>query len=300
MLNIPVRIPVVFFIVFSMVCLSPVLAASGSNEQAGKISIRPVPMDASITIDGNIISTSPVDNYPVPYGTHNVTVSYPGYNDYTVEITVTADSSIFILTPVLTTSEKSYLVIATFPSGASIYLDGSYMGTTPDIGFQFMTYGNNFLLINDVPYGNYTVRASLPNYPDLTANISLVPPEGGMVYLNFGEATLSDTYGSVGLASDPEGARVSIDGVYKGETPLYLVNNVTAGKHQIRMIHDGYQEFATNLTVQGGKISSITVYLLNTSSASPTPASGKADVPVPVIMIALVLSLYFLGSWKKR
>jgi hypothetical protein len=293
------RITYLLEILFLALFLSS-LPAAGQIDQAGMIIVHSVPDGATVTIDGTSVGTTPLNDYPILYGAHNVTVSYPEYNDYSVEINVGPDSGTYILTPVLTTNKASYLAITTFPSGAAVYLDGSHIGTTPDIGFQFMSYGNNFLLVNGIPYGNHTVKTSLPGYPDLTANVSLIAPKGAMIYLNFGEAASKDDHGSLGLVSNPEGANVYLDSIYLGKTPLYLVNNVTVGEHEVLIIHDGYREFGTNLTVKPGGISSVTAFLTNNTPQSMSPSNGKASIPFMVVLGAMIVSFYCFTTRKKK
>jgi hypothetical protein len=290
---------IILAIICCAVCLSPALAA-GTAAQNGFVTIYSVPSGAAVSIDGKESGITPLSNYLVPYGIHEVMISSAGYNPYSVQINVTPDSTNFLLTPVLTTNTSSYLAVTTFPSGAEIFIDGKLFGTTPDIGSPFMNYGDNFLLVTDVPYGTHTVKGTLAGYPDLTSNITLVPPSGGMVFFNFGEAGLSQSYGSMGLASSPEGAQVYLDDVYKGTTPLYLVNNITPGVHEVRLVHDGYQEFSKNITVTGGKISSVTAFLSNTTSTTSSPTSGKAALSCTSVLVALFVSFAFFAVRKRR
>jgi peroxiredoxin len=79
------------------------------------------------------------------------------------------------------------------------------------------------------------------------------------------------------ISSTPRGARVQIDGVARGVTPL-TVSQVRAGLHRVRISHKGYRPVLRTITVQPGKRIALGVSL----PVQPTPAAAKpAPRPAP-------------------
>ena len=75
------------------------------------------------------------------------------------------------------------------------------------------------------------------------------------------------------ISSTPRGARVQIDGVARGVTPL-TVSQLRAGLHRVRISQKGYRPVMRTITVQPGKRIALGVSL----PAQPVPAAAK---PVP-------------------
>lgn len=100
--------------------------------------------------------------------------------------------------------------VSSTPSGASIYLDGTYKGTTPKT-------------IADVPVGTHSILLTKAGYYDETATITVILNQVAYV-----SERLDAKTGTIGVSSDPSGAMVYIDDSYKGVTPL-TVSDVPEG-----------------------------------------------------------------------
>ena len=83
------------------------------------------------------------------------------------------------------------------------------------------------------------------------------------------------------VASQPEGAKVLVDGKEVGITPLQGAN-VTAGDHEIRVVKDGYEPHVAKVKgVKGGSIPlALTLKSLSTTTPAPAPAT-QATTPAP-------------------
>jgi PEGA domain len=78
-------------------------------------------------------------------------------------------------------------------------------------------------------------------------------------------ATLARSRGSLAVDSYPQVARVSVDGLRVGSTPL-LLQNVPAGTHLVRVEADGYQVWAWTARVVANQRSSVTTKLYRTGN----------------------------------
>ncbi|GAG03366.1 unnamed protein product, partial [marine sediment metagenome] len=78
-------------------------------------------------------------------------------------------------------------------------------------------------------------------------------------------------YGRIVAISQPQGAKVYLDNVYKGKTPLNL-DRVTAGQHRIKMLMAGYQDWSSYVSVSASQTTTVSADLV------PFPAYGTISV----------------------
>jgi hypothetical protein len=67
-------------------------------------------------------------------------------------------------------------------------------------------------------------------------------------------------FGSLDVNSQPLGARVVVDGAFRGYTPL-LLRHIDPGYHSVEISSPGYAPFATNVQVREGQTSVVSVRL---------------------------------------
>ena len=83
-------------------------------------------------------------------------------------------------------------------------------------------------------------------------------------------------FGEINLTSNPLMSNVYIDGVPSGQTPLIL-SDILIGKHKIRITHDGYRDYVSDVFVEEGKVSEIDAVLTTTVSVSINCNAPNAD-----------------------
>jgi len=184
------------------VCRHP-LRRGSDRRGPGRYSVHCNVDGAYVYFDGDYKGTisSGVLNVPVcstgtPYQT--ITVEMDGYQTYTgslpgapakgeaVDVYVT-------LNPVATYG----LIYATSsPSGAAVYLNGNYRGTTP-------------LTIENVRPGSYTIEADLPGYEPYSTTVTVTAGRQATVSLPLSPIPQP---GAVTITSNPSGAFVYMDG----------------------------------------------------------------------------------------
>jgi hypothetical protein len=93
--------------------------------------------------------------------------------------------------------------------------------------------------------------------------------------------------GTLKIESNPSGAKVYIDGEYKGETPLsgYLtISNLTAGDHTLKVTKSGYKDWIGTVTIPSGGTKYEAVILEPDKPDPPTPTyPGSSSAPGPTI-----------------
>ena len=96
-------------------------------------------------------------------------------------------------------------------------------------------------------------------------------------------------YGRIVVTSQPQGAKVYLDNVYRGTTPLNL-DRVTAGQHRIKLVMAGYQDWSSYVSVSPSRTTTVSADLV------PLPAYGS----ISVYSNQSNARIYLDGIYKKR
>ena len=217
--------------------------SGGASTTSGSLDVRSTPSGASIYIDGTYKGVTPKVVSGLSTGPHQVKMIRDGYYDYSLATTVTAGKTNSVLatltslppTPTPTPAPKTTtgsLDIRSTPSGASIYINNTHKGVTPKV-------------VSGLSAGSHQVKVTRNGYRDDTQTVFVTA--GGTTPVS---ATLSaaavvvsakPVTGSLTVESDPPGAEIYIDGVYKGVTPRVL-SELPAEGYWVTVTKDGYVE----------------------------------------------------------
>jgi len=96
-------------------------------------------------------------------------------------------------------------------------------------------------------------------------------------------------YGRIIVTSQPQGAKVYLDNVQRGMTPLNL-DRVATGQHQIKLVKTGYQDWSNYVSVSPSRTTTVFADLV------PLPAYGS----ISVYCNQGNAKIYLDGSYKKR
>ena len=216
--------------------------------------------------------TVPVYTTGTPFGEFSVLRS--GYTTYTGQLVMPApgETRTFYATlgpvPTPTSSEVGSITADSFPSGAQVYFNGEYRGTSP-------------LAISDVYPGTYTISMELTGYRSWTTSTTVFPGSRSSVSADLQPAT---TTGSLSISSNPPGSSVYLDGLYKGITPVTLTG-IAAGTHAVQLDHAGFYDWRSPVTVPSGGKNTLmgTLNPLQASTAggiavSSTPGGASVSV----------------------
>ncbi len=153
------------------------------------------------------------------------------------------------------------LVVQSSPPGVEVYIDGLARGRTP--AQVSLVAGAHILELRG---------RGIPRVIPLTI-------EAGAKLSQYLELTEAPASGSLEIRSDPPGARVLVDGVAYGVTPLALAD-VAPGEHAI-VLDGGHGPVHQAVTVQAGATASIVVPIIAPPSG---PVSGWLAVSAPFEM----------------
>ena len=259
----------VFCCIVVCLFLSVVPAVSAIGGDQGWIEIRCNVDGARVYFDGvekGFISggslTVPVYTTAAPY--HSFTVEKSGYTPYSGELPMPANGetkTVYatlnpIPTPVPPVNYGS-IYVESSPSGASIYFNGNYHGSAP-------------LTINEVWPGSYSIQAELNGYHTYTTTTSVSSGTRSNVYCSLSPMITS---GSLYILSNPTNAKVVLDGLYRGNTPLTL-NNLAPTTHIVELDYPGYYDWKSTVDVAAGGTKTVS------GTLNPMPVSNVGWVYV--------------------
>jgi len=182
-----------------------------------------------------------------------IPLSFSGVSGGTIRVSITVDGDL-VLSDMVTIgrpgSRTGNIYAASTPSGADLFIDGIYYGTTPRI-------------VRNVPPGLRTIRLSLDGYRDYEQKVTVKPlgivSLSGIRLVKEGPAT-----GSLRVQSFPKWAEVYMDSTLVGSTPLTLTN-VVVGQHQITVKKAGYGDFTTTVTIRDSQFPTLVLAVLQRS-----------------------------------
>ncbi|WP_241481307.1 PEGA domain-containing protein [Methanoculleus sediminis] len=241
-------------------------------ETAGSIHVTSSPSGAAVYLNGQYKGVAPLTIQNLVPGTYSLEGDRSGYQpDYaTVTVRAGQQSNVqFTLTPI---EQYGSIKVTSSPSGAYVYMDGTYKGRTP-------------LTLTSVSAKKHNIELDLSGYYDWKSSVTVSP--GVTSYVNaYLTAVPSETTGAIDVVSYPAGADIFLDDKYQGKTPtagVYAISNVPVGSHTMRVALSGYQDYTTSVVVSGATTSHVTATLqpgqsTSTGSISVTSSPSGAEV----------------------
>jgi len=152
------------------------------------------------------------------------------------------------------------LVVNTNPAGVPVVIDGQPRGVTP--------------LTLELAPGAHELRLATSGDPRI---IPLTITAGGTVSQSLELPKAGPHTGQLMVRSEPSGARVTVDGMPRGQAPLTL-DGLTPGDHTVVLAND-LSSVTHSVSVEAGATASLIVPM----SASPqgVPVSGWISVSAP-------------------
>jgi thiamine phosphate synthase YjbQ (UPF0047 family) len=120
--------------------------------------------------------------------------------------------------------------IVTEPIEGTVYLNGKEKGTTP-------------LTIKDLLIGEYDLKIKKESFGSIIKNITIKEDK----FLKIDEKLPKSK--SIRVTSKPKGAKLYIDGIYKGTTPLKV--NISIEEHTVKLEKYNFQPLSKEIMVEG-------------------------------------------------
>lgn len=215
------------------------LAARPTPIVLQQVTITSDPVAASVSLDGMQVGVTPF-NTSLPQGRHVVMVDQKDYESSTRTLELSSIPVIehFKLQPITST-----VLILSDPVGATVTRDGATAGITP-------------LLLPEVAVGRYRIDIALTGYKSQQVELNVSGSKPQRIHAN-----LVSSSASLDVTSIPEGAAVTINGVYRGVTPI-RVDKIQEGQSFLEVVADGYAPYKEQLLLAAGETFAVHTPLL--------------------------------------
>ncbi len=226
----------------------------------GKLTIRSEPVSVAVVmVDGVEIGETPLVDIDVEAGTHQFVFRADRYLEHSSQVDVEGMGTAQAVDAKL---EPAWAVfsLSSNPPGATILIDGNAIGDTPmDV---------------EILQGNHEISLTLSGYKSWYDNVTAVA--GGSETMPV--VTMAKSDGMASIRSQPGGASVTIDGVYRGQTPLRLA--LAPGKtYVVKANKAGYETTRRQLAVRSGEDAGLLIRLTAiTGSVMISSNPDEADV----------------------
>ena len=202
--------------------------------QYGNIRVTSSPSYAEVYLDGAYRGKTPITLSNIEVGKHTVKVTKKDYYDYSETVQVKGNVTTPVFARLQPVPRTGSLNIDSDPSYAEVYLDGSYRGKTP-------------LIISNLEVGKYQIRISKDGYYDWYSTAQVKQNVTTPVF-----APLEPMTGSLYVTSSPSYARVFLDGIERGTTPI-TITNIEMGWHEVVIIKEYYRAYVEYLYIYAGE-----------------------------------------------
>lgn len=230
------------------VLFAMLLPAPAADAQAGTIpvNIESTPPGATVFLDsatGQNLGVTPLRRVRITRGAHTLVFRLARHRDTSVNVTVQRRNETF--RGVLDALGEITLSAANdSATGATVRIDGQPVGAVPMQ--QQVEPGRHLIQIDREGYVTFTQWVQIAGAQQLALPVIL-------------ERQAPST-GSVLVAADISGAAIFIDGDPRGSTPT-VIDNVTAGVHQIEVRADGFQPQSQTVEIRAGERARVEVQL---------------------------------------
>ena len=226
----------------------------------GLVSIRSRPVNgARVVIEGKgLVGRTPIVALALEAGVQRLRIEADRYLPVESALTVEGFGKEQTLEVELTPGWAA-VSVPSRPAGAAVWIDGVERGTTP--------------LTLDLLAGSHAIELRLADHETATQELLVVPNEP----LRLPEIELQPSPGTLALVSEPAGANVTVDGQYRGITPVELTL-APSTTHRLAVSKAGFESFSRTIIVQPGKTSSETIRLrpkLGTIFLTVKPADAE-------------------------
>ncbi len=271
-----------------------------SPSQTGILNLDSSPSNADIWIDNVYYGATP-QTIALNPATHTLILKKAGYFDFTAPISIASGETtnlIETLSPYTQASGYGDLQITTTPLGGAVYVDGNYEGITVG-GFNG---ASSPLYVTQLSPGSYTVSITLANYQTYTTTATVTAGSTYTIQTTMVPVTPGPTpitNGVITVESNPAGAYIYLDNVFKGVTPLSLTN-VPQGTHIVLLRLTGYEDWQVSKNVpSGGSVDTSGILTPSTSSSSPTALPTKSPIEVVTILSSIGICYAVVMLHKK-
>ncbi|AQQ68650.1 hypothetical protein Mag101_14170 [Microbulbifer agarilyticus] len=259
------------------------VSATGYVPQSGEVEVRSdrnsrhavnlerLPGHLQVVTDPNVpvrilVNGAEVDSNAglasaIPAGRKRITILTERYLPFSKELEIEGLDNTQTLTANLRPAWAN-VYITSNPAGATVSVEGKVLGITP--------------LTAELVQGDRMVDISLSQYK----TIQIPVPVTAGVDQTLQTVDLSAADGTLRVVSTPSGASVTVNGEYRGQTPMDL-DLASNSRHKLRFFMDGYSTVERSVDVRAGDLRDMNVELtavFGKVSISSSPADAQVFI----------------------
>ncbi|MEI8139485.1 MAG: PEGA domain-containing protein [bacterium] len=211
-----------------------------AQTEGAKIAVSTSPDQATVFCDGIERGASPSSVSGLPAGAHLIAVDKDGYLPVQRTVTVSAEGKSVV--DIKLEKPTGLVLLRSTPVGADIEINGAHRGKTP-------------LLLTDLPFGKYRIKASSLGYlsRDVEFEIENRSPQLVSVSLTSDSAVLT-------VKTEPSGASVKVNGLSKGVTPC-TIDRLPAGENELNISLPDYVVYRSKIKLLANQAESLDITL---------------------------------------
>ncbi|MFA7002432.1 MAG: PEGA domain-containing protein, partial [Verrucomicrobiia bacterium] len=200
----------------------------------GLILAESFPNDAEVLVDNVFRGKTPVLMTDLPAGQHRIVIKKDGYEskETVLNIQNEGDRQPKLISLELRSLLTAIKIIST-PEKAKVYLDGSYVGESPQS-------------IQNVLAGKHRVRVELDGYEPFEQEAEVKSMKEFTV-----DALLKEKFGRIKVDTDPTGGEVFLNSEARGKAPVTL-DRLHEGEYAIRITKHGFDPVERKVTLKKG------------------------------------------------
>ena len=208
----------------------------------GRLSVNSQPFGAKVLIDGELIGETPLSAVPVEAGEHSLRIQAVRYLPLEQTLLVTGRNIQQHLELVLEPAWAE-ITVDSLPQGATVLVDGEAAGTTP--------------VVLEILQGEHQLILQKEGFAHWQEVLTVTASEAQ----DMGRVELQPAAATIQLVSLPNRANVTVDGEFRGQTPLTLEVSPDH-PHRLAVFKPGYRRHTSSLELAAGATISRTVKLV--------------------------------------
>ena len=232
------------------------------------IKIATNPVGAKLYINSNSAGSSPLENYSINQGLHDIRIEKTGYLSVDTVLKVSKDlASAFNFNLRKDSDFKGFgtLKINSTPAGASVLFNGEFAGKTP--------YYNK-----ELPVGDYQLTIRESGYSDYTESIKIVVNKTKTITKKLAVVTTpAGNFGKIRITTKPSEAAVYLNGEFVGSTP-YENEKISAKTYNLSIKKKGYGDYNSSIRVDLDKLTTVAADLAVAAKLTVNSDPAGADV----------------------
>lgn len=228
------------------------------------LQVGSTPAGARIIVDGKPTGFRSPTSFPLPAGTHRITLSLSGHRN-TEEIVRLGPGDTLRIEAILTPNAAGALHIGSDPEGATLLIDG--------VPFDQRTPA----LITQLMVGTHTVQLRRTGFDDWSQAVVIEPSSVVEVHAQLTPSQKNS--GTLNMQSQPAQAAIFIDGTATGKFTPERLTGIQPGIHRVELLLEGFLPWRGTAVIREGHIENLLVSLRHLPALQVGGARIETDPP---------------------